>query len=119
MLSAYFILAANSWMQHPVGYEFNPVTNRAELTDFAAVLTQNTAVIAFVHTLSSSFMVAGSLVAGISIWLLVKDRGADVARSTMKLGLITTVIAAALVVVLRRHRRQDHDRAAAHEDGLR
>ena len=73
MLSAYFILAANSWMQHPVGYEVNPVTNRAELNDFGAVLTQNTAVVAFFHTLSSSFMVAGSLVAGISIWLLVKD----------------------------------------------
>ena len=42
MLSAYFILAANSWMQHPVGYEINPVTGRAELTDFAAVLDQNT-----------------------------------------------------------------------------
>ena len=25
-LSAYFILAANSWMQHPVGYRINPVT---------------------------------------------------------------------------------------------
>ncbi len=99
MLSAYFILAANSWMQHPVGYEVNPVTGRAELNDFAAVLTQNTAVVAFVHTLSSSFMVAGSLVAGISIWLLVKDRGADVARSTMKLGLITTLVASAIVVV--------------------
>jgi cytochrome bd ubiquinol oxidase subunit I len=99
MLSAYFILAANSWMQHPVGYEVNPVTGRAELNDFAAVLTQNTAVVAFVHTLSSSFMVAGSLVAGISIWLLVRDRGADVARSTMKLGLITTLVAAAIVVV--------------------
>ena len=99
MLSAYFILAANSWMQHPVGYEVNPVTNRAELNDFAAVLTNNTAVIAFFHTLSSSFMVAGSLVAGISIWLLVKDRGADVAKSTLKLGLITTLVASALVVV--------------------
>jgi cytochrome bd ubiquinol oxidase subunit I len=99
MLSAYFILAANSWMQHPVGYEVNPVTGRAELNDFAAVLTQNTAVVAFVHTLSSSFMVAGSLVAGISIWLLVKDRGADVARSTMKLGLVTTLVASVLVVI--------------------
>jgi cytochrome bd ubiquinol oxidase subunit I len=99
MLSAYFILAANSWMQHPVGYEYNPVTGRAELKDFGAVLTNNTAVVAFVHTLSASFMVAGSLVAGISIWLLVKDRGADVARATMKLGLITTLVASAIVVV--------------------
>src|SRR5574339_722582 len=34
LLSAYFILAANSWMQHPVGYEYSPDTGRAELTDF-------------------------------------------------------------------------------------
>ena len=31
VLSAFFILAANSWMQHPVGYRFNPRTGRAEL----------------------------------------------------------------------------------------
>ncbi len=99
MLSAYFILAANSWMQHPVGYEVNPVSGRAELTDFTAVLTQNTAVVAFVHTMAAAFMVAGSLVAGISIWLLVKDRGADVARSTMRLGLVTTLLAAVVVAV--------------------
>ena len=36
MLSAYFILAANSWMQHPVGYHYNPVTHREELTSFVA-----------------------------------------------------------------------------------
>src|SRR5579859_7113139 len=37
MISAYFILAANSWMQHPVGYHLNPVTHRAEMTDFFAI----------------------------------------------------------------------------------
>ena len=39
LLSAYFILAANSWMQHPVGYHDNPVTHREELTSFLAVMT--------------------------------------------------------------------------------
>ena len=42
MLSAYFILAANSWMQHPVGFRFNAERGRAELTDFWAVLTNST-----------------------------------------------------------------------------
>jgi cytochrome d ubiquinol oxidase subunit I len=99
MLSAYFILAANSWMQHPVGYEINEATGRAELNDFAAVLTQNTAVVAFFHTLSASFMVAGALVAGISVYLLLKDKAADVAKSTLKLGAITTLVAAVLVTI--------------------
>src|SRR3954466_15310569 len=49
MLSAYFILAANSWMQHPVGYRINPATNRAELTDFWAVMTNSTTLVAFPH----------------------------------------------------------------------
>src|SRR5690349_22287214 len=38
LFSAYFILAANSWMQHPVGYKFDASSGRAELTDFAAVM---------------------------------------------------------------------------------
>ena len=48
LLSAYFILAANSWMQHPVGLTSStPTRGRAELTDFGAVLTNSTAVGAF------------------------------------------------------------------------
>jgi len=39
MLSAAFIMAANSWMQHPVGYVVNPVNHRAELTDVWALFT--------------------------------------------------------------------------------
>src|ERR1700761_5039733 len=42
--SAFFIIAANSFMQHPVGARFNPETNRAELVAFGALLTNNTAI---------------------------------------------------------------------------
>jgi cytochrome bd ubiquinol oxidase subunit I len=97
MLSAYFILAANSWMQHPVGYTLNEARGRAELTDFADVLTQNTAVVAFSHTMSAAFMVAGSLVAGVSVYLMVSGKGADMARSTMRVGAVVTLVAAAIV----------------------
>ena len=41
MLSAIFILAANSWMQNPVGSVFNPATDRAEMADLGAVLDQS------------------------------------------------------------------------------
>ena len=99
LLSAYFILAANSFMQHPVGYTLNPVTGRAELTDFAQVLTQNTAVTAFFHTISSSFLVSGSLVAGVSAWLLVKGKSSDVARPTMKYGMVTVLVSSLLVFI--------------------
>jgi cytochrome d ubiquinol oxidase subunit I len=98
-LSAYFILAANSFMQHPTGYEYNATTGRAELKDFAAVLTQNTAVTAFFHTMTSGFLTAGALVAGVSAWLLTKGKAIDVARPTMKLGMITTLVAGVLVFI--------------------
>ena len=98
-LSAYFILAANAFMQHPVGFEINPVTNRAELTDFIAVLTQNTAWIAWLHTEASSFLVSGALVAGVSAYLLMKNKGADVARLTLKFGAITTLVAGLAVAI--------------------
>ena len=98
-LSAYFILAANAFMQHPVGFTYNPVTNRAELTNFIQVLTQNTAVIAWAHTMASSFLTSATLFVGVSAWLLVKNKGADVARATLKLGAITAIVAGLLTAV--------------------
>lgn len=95
--SAYFILAANAFMQHPVGYTINPETNRAELTDFVGMLTQNTAVIAFFHTESAAFLVSGALVMGISAYLLWANKGADMARTTLRYGAVVTIIAAAAV----------------------
>ncbi len=61
LLSAYFILAANSWMQHPVGYEVNEVTGRAELNDFLAVLTNPTTLVTFPHVIFAAFMAARRL----------------------------------------------------------
>jgi cytochrome d ubiquinol oxidase subunit I len=93
LLSAYFILAANSFMQHPVGYTVNPETQRAEMTDFGEVLLQPLVPITFSHVISTAFLVSGLFVAGISGWLLFKNKSADVARSTLKLGSITAIVA--------------------------
>ncbi|UXA20349.1 cytochrome ubiquinol oxidase subunit I [Mycobacterium sp. SMC-4] len=71
--SAYFIIAANSFMQHPVGARFNPETGRAELTDFVALLTNNTAIWAFLHAVAGAFLTAGAFVAGVSAWLMVRS----------------------------------------------
>jgi len=95
ILSAYFILAANSFMQHPTAYTYNASKNRLELTNIMDVLTQDTAVVTVFHTLSASFLTAGAVVAGISAWLLVKSKGPDVARSTLKLGVGVILISAA------------------------
>jgi len=92
LLSAYFILAANAWMQHPVAYRINPEKNRAELTSIVEVLTQKTAVVTFLHTIPSAAFTAGAFVAGISAYLLLKKKDVEMARPTMKMGLITILV---------------------------
>jgi cytochrome d ubiquinol oxidase subunit I len=98
-MSAYMILAANSFMQHPVGYVYDPEKNRAQMTSFGEVLFQNTAVIAWIHTISAAFLTAGAFVAGISLWLLMRAKTADMARSTLKLGAIVSVVAAIALAI--------------------
>jgi len=92
-LSAYFILAANSWMQHPVGYRYDAASGRAELTDFGAVLTNSTVLVAFPHTITAAFVTAGALMIGISAWHLARRQHLDVFGPSLKLGLWVTVVA--------------------------
>jgi cytochrome bd ubiquinol oxidase subunit I len=93
VLSAYFILAANSWMQHPVGYTLNEETGRAELTDFLAVLTQNTAVAQFAHTITAAFLTGGAFIVGVAAYHLIRRRHIAVMRTSLRLGLTVMVVA--------------------------
>ena len=99
MLSAYFILAANSWMQHPVGSVVNDAAGRAELKDFGAVLTNSTAVGAFAHTITACFLTAGLFVLAISAWHLRKGDHTEVFRPSIRIALVTTLVAALGVIV--------------------
>ncbi|MFY1692264.1 cytochrome ubiquinol oxidase subunit I [Plantactinospora sp. WMMB782] len=85
-LSAYFILAANSWMQNPVGYRINPDTGRAELTDIGAVLTNKVTLVTFPHTIAGCFLVAGSLMVAVAAWHLRRPAGQDTADGTGRPG---------------------------------
>ncbi|MFE1358057.1 cytochrome ubiquinol oxidase subunit I [Streptomyces harbinensis] len=96
VLSAYFILAANSWMQHPVGYRINEETGRAELTDIVHVLTQNTAVAQFAHTITAAFLTGGAFMVGIAAYHLIRKQHIRVMRTSLRLGLITMVVAGML-----------------------
>jgi cytochrome d ubiquinol oxidase subunit I len=92
MISAYFILAANSWMQHPVGYAINPVKHRAELKNIFAVLTNSTVLLAFPHTILGAFTTAGMLLIGVCAVLLIRKRDSDVVRHTLRLALPITLV---------------------------
>jgi cytochrome d ubiquinol oxidase subunit I len=89
MVSAYFILAANSWMQHPVGVRF--VDGKPQMTSIGDVLTNSTLLAAYPHTIAGAFAVAGAFLVGIGVWWLWRRRNTDdehrpVWRASIKLG---------------------------------
>jgi cytochrome d ubiquinol oxidase subunit I len=92
-LSAFFILAANSWMQHPVGYRVNPVTHRAELTSIVRLLTNSTVLAAWPHVILASFVTAGMVLIAASAWHLARRSDTALFRRVMRLGLTVTLIA--------------------------
>jgi cytochrome d ubiquinol oxidase subunit I len=104
-LSAYFIIAANSFMQHPVGVRFNAERGRAELESIWDVLFNNTALWAIPHTIAGAFMVAGTFLAGIGGWWMVRRarqgdaEEASLYRRALRLGAVTVLVAGVAVAI--------------------
>jgi cytochrome d ubiquinol oxidase subunit I len=90
-LSAFFILAANAWMQHPVGYAVNETTGRAELKDIMAMLTNPTALSAFGHTVLAALLTGGMFVVGVSAYHLSRGRDTTIFRRSMAIALIVSL----------------------------
>jgi len=95
-ISAYFILAANAWMQNPVGAKVNPASGRAELDSFVDVITNKTALYAFGHTITASLATAAALMLGISAWKRYRtpEREAGFFTRSLHWGLRGTLVAA-------------------------
>ena len=96
LFSAWFILAANSWMQHPVGYRYNPASGRAELNDFWAVMLNKVQLVTFPHVVLAAYMTGGAFVVGVAAWLYVrKEHVADQAlhRKAIRIGAIVALAA--------------------------
>lgn len=91
-LSAYFILAANSWMQHPVGVTVNPVSGRAEMESIWAVLTNSTTLYAFPHTILGAYATAAMLILGVSAFHLLRRQHLDVFSISAKVALMVAFV---------------------------
>lgn len=93
-LSAVWILIANSWMQHPVGYVIK--NGRAELKSLSAIVFQKWAVLEFIHTVSAAYILSAFFIMGISAYHLLKKQNREFfARSfriALAFGLIFSVI---------------------------
>ncbi|CAN5277254.1 cytochrome ubiquinol oxidase subunit I [soil metagenome] len=98
ILSAYFIIAANAFMQNPVGYRINEIRNRAELTSIWELLTNKVALAAFPHTIFACFMVTAGLIITVAAWHLSRNKNLDTMRPALKLGLWMMIISGGLTI---------------------
>ncbi|HZY77549.1 MAG TPA: cytochrome ubiquinol oxidase subunit I [Jatrophihabitantaceae bacterium] len=94
--SAYFILAANSFMQHPVGLVYNAAHHRVELTSIWKLLTNSTQLVTFPHTILAALMTAGTILVSVSAWHLRRDAETTdaVHRKVAALGLGVVLVGA-------------------------
>lgn len=91
--SAYFIMVANGFLQHPVGAALRGGT--ARITDVAALLTNPNAVGAVAHIVPCALFIGGVVVAGISAWHLRRRTGHDeVFVRSLRIGVLVGVPAA-------------------------
>ena len=94
-LSAYFILAANSWMQQPVGFTIDPETGQARLDNFLEVLTNPYLAGQFSHTIFAAWTTGAFVVLGVSAIYLLKGRDVEVfapaARTAVTIAVITSI----------------------------
>jgi cytochrome bd ubiquinol oxidase subunit I len=88
-LSAYLILVANSWMQHPVGYKI--VNGKAQLTDVGSLLSNHFALIAWIHVVLAGLIFGSITMLGISCWHFLRGRNVELFRRAAKLALIVAV----------------------------
>ncbi len=88
-LSGYLILVANSWMQHPVGYTVTG--GKAHLTSVGALLSNEFALIAYLHTILAGLIFGSIVMLGVACWHLLRGRNVELFRRAAKLALIVAV----------------------------
>ena len=95
-LSAFWILVANSFMQHPVGFALQ--NGRAEMVDFGALLMNPYVWKQFPHTVLAGLTTGGAFLAAVSAWYLLRNRHLEIFRPSFKLG--TAVLLAGSLAVM-------------------
>ncbi len=90
VVSGFFIVATNAWMQHPVGYE--EVQGHAQLTSLVALLTNPYARWQYPHVISGSLVTASMVVAGVGAFFLLSRRFEDLGRISVRVGVIAGLL---------------------------
>jgi len=105
-VSAYWILTANSFMQHPRGYTLDPETGRALMADFFELITNPNIFYQFTHVLTAGVGMVGFVVLGFSAWHLLRKHEMDFFRTSFRWGAWFALIGSLLVVVIGHYQGQ-------------
>ena len=97
-LSALWILLANGWMQHPVGFVIR--NNRAEMVDFTAMLTNSYGLLKFFHTVFSGYVVAAFFVMGISAFHLLKKNNPALFKASFRTAALFGLVSSLAVFII-------------------
>ena len=95
-LSAVFIIAANSWMQNPVGYTINPTTNAPQLTSISDVFTNPVFLPAYVHVIVASLVYSSAIMLAVSAWHLRRGNEVSLFHRTAKIGIWVLLVTSIL-----------------------
>ena len=87
-LSAAFIMAANSWMQHPVGYTTDAQTGRPQLSSIGDLFTNPVFVWGYIHVILASLVTGAVLMLSVSAWQLRRSEHGERFRLSAKLAIV-------------------------------
>ncbi|UNL86353.1 cytochrome ubiquinol oxidase subunit I [Priestia koreensis] len=90
MLSALWILAANSFMQEPVGFIVK--NGRAEMNDFLALLTNPQLLVEFPHVIFGAFATGAFFIGGVSAYKLLKKQEVAFFRQSFQIAMVIGII---------------------------
>jgi len=96
-ISAIWIIIANGWMQHPVGYVMR--NGRAELADFSAVVFNKFAILQFFHTVGAGILLSAFFVMGISAYHLLKKQHIEFFSRSFRIGLVVGLVSSIFIAV--------------------
>ncbi len=95
-ISAFWIIVANSWQQTPAGYVVQ--NGRAELTDFWAAVFNPSTLPRFFHTFDAALISGAFFMSGVAAYLVYKNKGGEIAKKALKLGVIFGLVVSLLEV---------------------
>ncbi len=96
-ISALWILIANAWMQHPVGYVIK--NGRAQFNDFMAAATQPFAILEFVHTVTAAYVLGAFFVMAVSAYHLLRNQEVDLFKRAFRIAAKFAVFATIAVFI--------------------